>query len=221
MLEGVAIGLDALKKNTYLDDAIRIEKIDRYIAYDWDKRLTYRVFQHIIYWIKRYSWDEAYEERDDEDSTYRRLEEYKSSLLEKNLTEQYYQSIYEELYQTARYKSRVKYDMLQHWLSYNTGYPLNCIKAKDLDLRLRKEWFLSPNHSITTPYGRNYLYLRYYDTEKKEYTGCFTNVGDSCIVCLKERELMYCSRCKEACYCSREHQKKDWSRHKSDCLILL
>ncbi|XP_044747045.1 egl nine homolog 1 isoform X2 [Coccinella septempunctata] len=39
----------------------------------------------------------------------------------------------------------------------------------------------------------------------------------SCAVCGHTDKLYSCSRCKLIFYCSKEHQKKDWKKHKVDC----
>ncbi len=36
--------------------------------------------------------------------------------------------------------------------------------------------------------------------------------------CMVTNAAFKCSRCKEAMYCSKEHQKQDWSRHKVECI---
>lgn len=39
----------------------------------------------------------------------------------------------------------------------------------------------------------------------------------SCIVCGFSDNLLRCARCKVTLYCSKEHQKKDWKKHKVNC----
>jgi len=40
----------------------------------------------------------------------------------------------------------------------------------------------------------------------------------SCVVCsISNEKLLRCSQCKCVFYCSREHQKIDWKKHKSQC----
>ncbi|XP_060062881.1 egl nine homolog 1-like [Ylistrum balloti] len=40
-----------------------------------------------------------------------------------------------------------------------------------------------------------------------------------CAVCESISALKRCSRCKQVVYCSREHQLKDWSKHKLSCHV--
>lgn len=39
----------------------------------------------------------------------------------------------------------------------------------------------------------------------------------TCVVCNKIDKLLRCSRCKAVFYCTKEHQKRDWKRHKEFC----
>ncbi|XP_017879858.1 egl nine homolog 1 isoform X1 [Ceratina calcarata] len=39
----------------------------------------------------------------------------------------------------------------------------------------------------------------------------------SCVVCDRTDKLLRCSRCKAVFYCSKEHQRRDWKRHKQFC----
>ncbi|XP_076290195.1 HIF prolyl hydroxylase isoform X2 [Lasioglossum baleicum] len=38
-----------------------------------------------------------------------------------------------------------------------------------------------------------------------------------CVVCNRTDKLLKCSRCKAAFYCTKEHQRRDWKRHKEFC----
>lgn len=38
-----------------------------------------------------------------------------------------------------------------------------------------------------------------------------------CAVCNRTDKLLRCSRCKTVFYCTKEHQKRDWKRHKEFC----
>ncbi|XP_012347168.1 egl nine homolog 1 [Apis florea] len=40
-----------------------------------------------------------------------------------------------------------------------------------------------------------------------------------CVVCNRTDKLLRCSRCKAVFYCTKEHQKRDWKRHKEFCAI--
>ncbi|KAF7401794.1 hypothetical protein HZH68_007614 [Vespula germanica] len=40
-----------------------------------------------------------------------------------------------------------------------------------------------------------------------------------CVLCEKTDKLLRCSRCKSVFYCTKEHQKRDWKRHKEFCGI--
>lgn len=42
-----------------------------------------------------------------------------------------------------------------------------------------------------------------------------------CFVCSSANNLLRCARCKAIYYCSREHQKRDWKRHKTACKQLI
>lgn len=42
-----------------------------------------------------------------------------------------------------------------------------------------------------------------------------------CFVCNSSENLLRCARCKAIYYCSKEHQKRDWRRHKVNCNQLL
>lgn len=42
-------------------------------------------------------------------------------------------------------------------------------------------------------------------------------VVNTCCVCFQTENLLRCSRCKSVYYCSRDHQRKDWKRHKQNC----
>lgn len=39
----------------------------------------------------------------------------------------------------------------------------------------------------------------------------------SCVVCNKTDKLLKCSQCRAVFYCTKEHQKRDWKRHKEFC----
>nr|CAH7760125.1 unnamed protein product [Callosobruchus chinensis] len=41
--------------------------------------------------------------------------------------------------------------------------------------------------------------------------------NNTCLVCGTCENLQRCARCKEAFYCSKEHQRKDWKKHKLSC----
>ncbi|XP_076226247.1 HIF prolyl hydroxylase isoform X2 [Nomia melanderi] len=38
-----------------------------------------------------------------------------------------------------------------------------------------------------------------------------------CVVCNRTDKLLKCSRCKAVFYCTKEHQRRDWKRHKEFC----
>lgn len=38
-----------------------------------------------------------------------------------------------------------------------------------------------------------------------------------CVVCNKSDKLLRCSQCKIVFYCTKEHQRRDWKRHKAFC----
>ncbi|XP_076234944.1 HIF prolyl hydroxylase [Calliopsis andreniformis] len=38
-----------------------------------------------------------------------------------------------------------------------------------------------------------------------------------CVVCNRTDKLLKCSRCRAVAYCTKEHQKRDWKRHKEFC----
>lgn len=40
-----------------------------------------------------------------------------------------------------------------------------------------------------------------------------------CVLCEKTDKLSRCSRCKSVFYCTKEHQRRDWKRHKEFCGI--
>ncbi|CAK9807639.1 Egl nine homolog 1 (Fragment) [Anthophora plagiata] len=40
-----------------------------------------------------------------------------------------------------------------------------------------------------------------------------------CVVCNRTDKLLRCSRCKAVFYCTKEHQRRDWKRHKEFCAI--
>lgn len=42
-----------------------------------------------------------------------------------------------------------------------------------------------------------------------------TTVG--CVICNRTDKLLRCSRCKAVSYCTKEHQRRDWKRHKEFC----
>ncbi|XP_060825876.1 egl nine homolog 1 [Bombus pascuorum] len=42
-----------------------------------------------------------------------------------------------------------------------------------------------------------------------------TTVG--CVICNRTDKLLRCSRCKAVFYCTKEHQRRDWKRHKEFC----
>ena len=44
--------------------------------------------------------------------------------------------------------------------------------------------------------------------------------GKYCNVCGEKNGVFQCSHCKVLCYCNKDHQRKDWSNHKSQCMIL-
>ena len=38
-----------------------------------------------------------------------------------------------------------------------------------------------------------------------------------CVICNRTDKLLRCSRCKAVFYCTKEHQRRDWKRHKEFC----
>ncbi|XP_067208352.1 egl nine homolog 1 isoform X3 [Linepithema humile] len=44
-----------------------------------------------------------------------------------------------------------------------------------------------------------------------------TNVQVICAVCNKTDKLLRCSHCKAVYYCTKDHQRRDWERHKEFC----
>jgi len=47
--------------------------------------------------------------------------------------------------------------------------------------------------------------------------GVETGAQVICVVCNKSEKLLRCSRCKVAFYCTKEHQRRDWKRHREFC----
>lgn len=217
MVDAVKKGLDMINNPSKAGSGgvlDRVSYIDRYIVYDTSPLLTLEVLKYIIFWIKHYSWDDAYIECMSDEMAVRKVQEYKEMAV---CDGAYFDAMYEDLYSVTRYVPNKSYRLLLKWLSHKTSYPYRDIILKDIDIRIRKEMFLSPEFSITTKYGRDYIYIRYYDNESGAFQGCFINVGESCLICLKQTSLMQCSRCGEAHYCCKEHQKRDWQRHKKEC----
>ncbi|XP_020291080.1 egl nine homolog 1 isoform X2 [Pseudomyrmex gracilis] len=47
--------------------------------------------------------------------------------------------------------------------------------------------------------------------------GARTDVQVICAICNKTDKLLRCSRCKAVFYCTKEHQRRDWKRHREFC----
>lgn len=120
-----------------------------------------------------------------------------------------------------------------------------CTKEKpvdimNLDQSLRhKRSKRDPTLTITTPKGQSFCFLTTLDESRKrvstwvdvglsndlpQRTG-FSPVpkyaGPRCHIkeCGAIDALLRCSRCKEVFYCTRDHQKMDWSSHKTHCIV--
>lgn len=42
-------------------------------------------------------------------------------------------------------------------------------------------------------------------------------VPTTCQICDQTENLLRCSRCRSVYYCSKEHQRRDWKKHKTNC----
>jgi hypothetical protein len=220
MKEGIRIAMDACAVDGGLTDEIRIKYFDRYVIDPHYKRFVFLNFQYIIEWIQKYSWEECYKAQMSEEKCNTQVERTKAFLISNGMmTEKYIDSMMDDLYYSGRYKPSLAHGKRLLWLSEKTNTPFIEIIGRDMDIRVRRDRFLSPDHSIRTSFGADYLYLLYFDNEANEHKGCLVNVGRVCIICLKENNLVYCGRCKEATYCSKKHQTEDWGRHKKECNI--
>ncbi|KAG7204355.1 hypothetical protein KM043_002168 [Ampulex compressa] len=47
--------------------------------------------------------------------------------------------------------------------------------------------------------------------------GVQTGAAVVCVVCNRTDKLLRCSRCKAVFYCTKDHQRRDWKRHKEFC----
>lgn len=39
----------------------------------------------------------------------------------------------------------------------------------------------------------------------------------TCVICDRTDELLSCSRCRAVFYCTKDHQRRDWKRHREFC----
>eukprot|EP00985_Skeletonema_marinoi_P003493 scaffold1505_cov146-Skeletonema_marinoi.AAC.7 len=58
---------------------------------------------------------------------------------------------------------------------------------------------------------------KYDEVKATPKMGCCFNLQCKFPYYVERNETMYCSRCRNVTYCSRECQKADWTRHKSCC----
>lgn len=203
-----------------VSDDIKIRCLDRYVVYDDHVNLTIEVFQFIVLFIRMFpSWDEAYYAHLTDAETEEKLAELRAdgSLDPADRSKEYNESLHDEHYYMVRYRPTKMYSHLLYLISKKFDYPYPRVLARDEDIRIRRERFISPEMSIRTPFGRDYLFLSYHEKESGMRIGSYFNVGNACIVCLKEEDVMFCSICKEAVYCCGEHQKQDWPNHKKIC----
>jgi hypothetical protein len=216
MLEGIAKSLATFDNPELVTDETKIKYTDRYVVYDNDENLTMAVFQVLVYWIRRFSWEDSYVARFTDDQTEKQLTRV-LPILQIGVSPEYSESLQEDHYYMQRYIPSPSHGSALKHLSELTGVAFHKLIARDMDMRIRKDRFISPTQSIRTSYGVDYLYLRYYDKDAKRFKGGIFNIGNSCIICFKEKQFFKCVRCGEATYCSIEHQKRDWPRHKGEC----
>ena len=218
MLDGIKKSIATFADPCMATDETRINYTDRYVIYDDDHHFTLDVVKHLVYWIKRYTWDETYRaimtDEEAEEKMKRRMTILKEVL---GLSEEYAEDQHEDSYYMTRYLPNQEHAKRLKWLSERSGVAHHKLIARDMDIRIRKDRFLVPEKSIHTSYGKDYLFFRYANRELKKYEGSIINVGESCIICTREKNIMHCGKCNEAVYCSREHQKEDWKRHKLEC----
>lgn len=194
---------------------IRTNYIDRYIVYDDNNGFDHYVVRCLIYWIRTTPvWEEVYEKyRDDTEA----VDWVQTITLLNKESAEYNETLIDELMCIVAHRPIDKHAERLRRLSELTGYAYSSILARDMDIRLRKERWFSPEQSIRSSSGRSYLLFRFYLNEKYHpYVWAIFEIAASCIVCGKEDGLFQCT-CKNAFYCSRKHQISDWSEHSKTC----
>lgn len=223
---GVANAKLALSSKRLIEQPLFAQSLARYVIYVDDMNVTFEVFQYLIYWVTRYSWDEAYCVATDEDHVYQcmALADETTGVVAAQSpgTRICYEMADELRYSMERYEPTYSHCMRLTALSRESGVLMHTLKRLDLDIRLRRERFFSPDLSIRTCHGRDYLFIRFADKSCQRYKGCFVNVGAACTTCgVEKQNPVVCARCQEAVYCCDAHRRADIARHRTECGVSL
>lgn len=223
MRKGILNANLALGCKSLVEQPLFAQSLARYVVYVADPNVTFEVFRYLIYWSMRYTWDEAYCVAVDEEYAYACMKLSDDTLgviaSQSPGTHICYEMANELRYSLTRYEPTYQHCLRLLALSQVSGVCMSTLKRIEMDIRLRRERFTSPDYSIRTRHGRDYLFVRYTDTALQRYEGCIVNVGASCIVCGKDNHCnpIVCSRCGEAAYCCNVHRRRDITRHRTEC----
>jgi hypothetical protein len=216
MQEGVLKSLELFEKGDILTitDEEKINFVDRYLIYDKTNHFNMEVLKYLIYSVRYYSWDECYQSAMSDEEAIEKL----NDLVPICETDIYLDSLYEDFYHFVRYSPTKAFKTYLKTIATKFNIHHDLLIGREMDMRLRRHKFLSPEHSIRTPYGKDYLFIHYFNKERNACEGGLICIGFACIVCFREQGIFFCSRCQEAVYCCKEHQQKDWPNHKSNCI---
>jgi hypothetical protein len=173
---------------------------------------------YLSYMARFYEWEECYELNNRLESKCNLMvKKYMSkvSIKDPNVRQEY-----EDVYHFfMRYEVTEDHSERLYQVSEWTGLQPLAILEMDMMIRIRKMAFMNPLMSIRTKRSVDYLYFIFRDDVRKDYTGHFIKVGQACPICLREKDLQVCSRCRETGYCCKDHQVKHWPQHKYDCIV--
>ncbi len=137
-----------------------------------------------------------------------------------------------KLFKPTNWRTTIEHNKLLYSIHHCTGDRPDDINDFCITARSKRA-HRDPAHCVTTPEGRSFVYVSYYN-ENGLMQFSWVDISNSaqlplpieyvvipncCQVkgCVSKTDLSQCSRCKNVFYCSRLHQKEDWSSHKLNC----